>query len=387
MVSAVGTRPNHYEVLGLTPSASDDDIAQAFAKLMSMFRAQPIAAIAQLSAAFETLRNPAKRRVYDRKLGLGEDPAPQPQTWAFATRHGGTAFFDLPQEPATAPASVSPTPPAQKSELKARLERPAEPRVASFIAASLRDPVKEEEREAVTPPKRQSDPVPPPQVKAEARVDPRIEDILAAARAAIPDETADVSVDWKRAGIVVGALVVGVGLLGAWAGISAGGDAADSQGVTVALPSAKTSPKVAAAAPRVSETGVRPETQSQLHLASARTERAVPRQQQPVAFESKAFDQVQTAASEPQDGQSLDNAVEQAVASPAAAEQVPASMPLPNRVIARTIEHIGYSCGEVASTDAIEGSAGAFNVTCTSGQSYRAAPVRGRYHFRRLGRN
>jgi hypothetical protein len=353
---------------------------------MSMFRAQPIAAIAQLSAAFETLRNPAKRRVYDRTLGLGEDPAPQPQTWAFATRHGGTAFFDLPQEPATAPASVSPTPPSQKSELKARLERPAEPRVASFIAASLREPMKEDVREAA-PPTPLPDPAPSPQVKAEPRVEPRIEDILTAARAAIPDEAADVSVDWKRASIVVGALVVGVGLLGAWAGISAGGDAADSQGVTVALPSAKTSPKVAAAAPRVSETGVRPQTQSQLHLASARTERAVPRQQQPVALESKAFDQVQTATSEPQDGQSLDNAVEQAVASPAAAEAVPASMPLPNRVIARTIEHIGYSCGEVASTDAIEGSAGAFNVTCTSGQSYRAAPVHGRYHFRRLGRN
>ena len=65
MVSAVGTRPNYYEVLGVTPSASDDEISQAFAKLMSMFRARPITAIAQLSAAFETLRNPAKRRAYD----------------------------------------------------------------------------------------------------------------------------------------------------------------------------------------------------------------------------------------------------------------------------------------------------------------------------------
>jgi hypothetical protein len=53
-------------------------------------------------------------------------------------------------------------------------------------------------------------------------------------------------------------------------------------------------------------------------------------------------------------------------------------------VVARTIERIGYSCGKVASTSAIEGSSGAYTVTCTSGQSYRAAPVRGRYHFRRI---
>jgi hypothetical protein len=61
-------------------------------------------------------------------------------------------------------------------------------------------------------------------------------------------------------------------------------------------------------------------------------------------------------------------------------------MPLPNRVIARTIQRIGYSCGGVASTAAIDGEVGAFAVTCTSGQSYKATPLRGRYHFRRLNR-
>ena len=63
-----------------------------------------------------------------------------------------------------------------------------------------------------------------------------------------------------------------------------------------------------------------------------------------------------------------------------------ASMPLPNRVIARTIHRIGYSCGEVASTTAVEGSPGVFKVSCTSGQAYQARPVGGRYHFRRWGK-
>jgi len=59
-------------------------------------------------------------------------------------------------------------------------------------------------------------------------------------------------------------------------------------------------------------------------------------------------------------------------------------MPLPNSTIARTLHRIGYSCGSVASTLPID-SAGGYKVTCTSGHSYSAKPVRGRYHFRRLG--
>ena len=54
-------------------------------------------------------------------------------------------------------------------------------------------------------------------------------------------------------------------------------------------------------------------------------------------------------------------------------------------LVARTIERIGYSCGQVASTSAVEGAAGVYKVTCTSGQTYRAAPVHGRYRFRRWG--
>ena len=37
MGSTVKLRPNHYEVLGLTPGASSDEIAQAFAKALSDF--------------------------------------------------------------------------------------------------------------------------------------------------------------------------------------------------------------------------------------------------------------------------------------------------------------------------------------------------------------
>ena len=61
-----------------------------------------------------------------------------------------------------------------------------------------------------------------------------------------------------------------------------------------------------------------------------------------------------------------------------------ASLPLPRRTIASTIARIGYPCGGVASSTAVEGGApGVFKITCTSGHSYQAKPVSGRYRFRR----
>jgi len=60
-----------------------------------------------------------------------------------------------------------------------------------------------------------------------------------------------------------------------------------------------------------------------------------------------------------------------------------ASAPL--ATIARTIQRIGYECGSVISASSIDGADGAFKITCSSGDAYRAALVGGRYHFRRWG--
>jgi hypothetical protein len=79
-------------------------------------------------------------------------------------------------------------------------------------------------------------------------------------------------------------------------------------------------------------------------------------------------------------------AAEPAVDTPEVAPTA-AKLPLPNSVIARTIGRIGYPCGKVASTAAVDGAEGVFTVTCTSGHSYRASPIRGRYHFRRMGKS
>jgi hypothetical protein len=80
--------------------------------------------------------------------------------------------------------------------------------------------------------------------------------------------------------------------------------------------------------------------------------------------------------------------VDVAGADPAAMQPEPvrlsrASMPLPDRVVAQTIEKIGYSCGRIASTAAVAGTSGVFQVTCSSGQTYKATPVHGHYRFTR----
>jgi hypothetical protein len=102
----------------------------------------------------------------------------------------------------------------------------------------------------------------------------------------------------------------------------------------------------------------------------------------------------QTAAAKPADAPAVQTAPEQTspdalandplAPAPAASTAVPAAMPLPKSVIARTIERIGYPCGEVSSTVASEGAGpGVYTVTCSSGQTYQGTPVHGRYHFRR----
>ena len=59
-------------------------------------------------------------------------------------------------------------------------------------------------------------------------------------------------------------------------------------------------------------------------------------------------------------------------------------LPLPNSVVARTIDRIGFQCGRVLSVAAVAGAApGTYKVTCSSGLSYQASPRNGRYRFRK----
>ncbi len=183
--------------------------------------------------------------------------------------------------------------------------------------------------------------------------------------------------EWRRPALVVGGLVAAAGLVGALAGFSVKDDAASA--VTVPLPAAK---QVAQAAPVPADPPVAGAVVDAAQTTPLPTTARVMRHAAPPSRFAQAVERKLSAG----DVQPVEVA---AVAVPGAdagaAQMVEASMPLPNNVVARTIEKIGYSCGSVASTAAVEGASGVFKVTCSSGQSYQATPVHGRYRFRRSG--
>lgn len=366
MDSTVKARPNHYEVLGLAPTATGEEIAHAFAKEISRPRA--FGGLAQLSIAYETLRNPDKRRSYDASIGLldADEPEPEPKPDAAFkpyAMHATVARPEFNAQPAT------------------------EPRTAAFIAASLREP--------------EPKPKPEPEMRPASELMRRLEAVAMPTfepprRAEKPAPSFDFQpsagdedeapVAWKRPAAIAGCLVAAVATIGAIAGLDAGNDAQSAQppaATTSALPKPKTVADVGASstepALRFGALDVRPEPRARTAVAR-RIERA------PVAPRPTGLADLQLDAPPP-DTSAIDApAVEQAaVSDTAATAPIAASMPLPASTIARTIGRIGYACGRVASTTAIEGEgSGVYKVTCTSGHSYRAAPVHGRYRFKRL---
>lgn len=358
MDGSLKARSNHYETLGLTPAATAAEIAQAFARKMSAFAARPLVAAAELSIAFETLRDPERRRAYDDSL---RPPAPpQPPQPVYTVRWNSGPFM-------TAPVAV---PPARLARAEPRSEAAIEPK--PFIASP--EPVNIQAPEispgsAPQAQERQPQPQPEPFVEQQR--------VIQRAMERGPATQAESPAGLNRIVIAIGGVVAGVAVLGAVAGWSAGLVEQPQQAeprVTTRLPRAKPLTTAAAAdpAPAGMTEQARPQRPRQTAAArvgrSSSAPRALPLEELQADTGQSALDQSASAVAE----------------SPAAAV-VPASLSLPNPVIARTIGRIGYPCGEVASTTPVEGGRGVFKVTCTSGHSYQAALVRGRYHFRRWG--
>jgi len=356
MISTVKSRPNNYEVLGLTRGATAAEIAQAFAKAVGMFRTRPMAELADLSVAYETLRDPARRRDYDATLS----PPPMPKL-GYSARLTAIPLPRLADDPFLAPK--------QQPISEPRPEAPAPP----IVAESPPQPL--EQRQPESQPRLDPDP--------EARLEYVLENIRAAGRAERERLQAERSpIEWNRTGIALGGLALGIVLVGAWAGAHAR-DADEPQldkaGLTVALPAARPHPTPGSAAP--APRGLEAESRGAgLDWAAAKPIAPARSTRHAQVAEDRLGEISQSLEGEPAGAPS----VEDAAAEAPAAMVTPASLPLPNAVVAQTISRLGYACGQVASTSAVDGDApGVFKVTCTSGQTFRAAPVRGRYHFRR----
>ncbi len=71
--------PTHYEVLGISASASDDEVRQAYRRLVKAAHPDAAGDPAQfrlITEAYDVLSDPAQRRAYDRTLRPAWAPAP-----------------------------------------------------------------------------------------------------------------------------------------------------------------------------------------------------------------------------------------------------------------------------------------------------------------------
>ena len=371
MVSTVKPRPNHYEMLGLKPTATPEEIRQAFNR--ELLRPRPFGGLAQLGVAFETLKDPAKRKAYDASIGLTAPPEPPKAPSALQSR---LQYIIAPAGAERPAFNIAATQPIRGAVPRAAKPEPAvQPRAPSFIAGPAPEAAKPEVRPEPTPFVSPRPHIPEP------RVDPEPE-------AHLVEDVERSPMISRQVGIAVGGVLLAAVLVGAWAGTSVQNPESPekaAQAARLTLPPPKPLPGIAdpEPAPAAPVTEARAdEPARRTNVAAETVNRAMPRPLELTAEEEQNLaggQFVETATQ--QIAEASDTPAETATEAPAA---VAASMPLPNRVIARTIHRIGYSCGQVASTTALD-SPGVFKVTCTSGQSYQATPVRGRYHFRRMG--
>lgn len=349
MVSSVRSRLSHYETLGLTPAASDDEIKQAFARKMSLFGAHPMGGGAQICIAYETLRDPARRREYDRSLGLA--PNPVGQQWAFATPRLRWAPFIA----AAAVGEADAIAPPPELHVTPHAIGPGEP-IAQERTPTVQRPA--------------------------GAIEAQIEELRARPARVAVREPEERGIDWKRPVLAVGGFVVAAGLIGALAGMSVKDDAASAvvdPMPGIGRPSAKIQANAAAPAAAPIEADAEPAIATPVHA-----KRSTPRHGPSSAWVKQVSRSLADADPATSD-QAIEPAGDAVAADALPAQPVAADMPLPGKTIARTLDRVGYKCGDVSATSAVEGASGVYNVTCSSGQTYRASRVRGHYRFHRVG--
>lgn len=390
-MSTVRPRPNYYETLGITPAAASDEIAKAFAKATSVFRPHPFGGITEVCMAFETLRNPIKRRAYDVSIGLIPEPAPR----AASTAAREVASLPRPVSPYPVERTEIGTAPSPAPQVK---PAPRPEPSAKHLAGALPPQPVGQTAQAPSPAS-----LPKPELQTRAAIDekPRLAPQIGGdvSRQLSLEEQFAVEaspIDWKRIGKSAGVVAGAACFLGVLAGWWSAGDIAEPPQPAKAA-SLPAPPPDQAATSESPQPAPAPSVTEKMAYRPKRAAVAVARIDRAPALQQLGAEEEQPVAGQLSDSQSRENQPKPSEFQPGTVEQdgptdplaptIAASLPLPNKVVARTIERIGYSCGAVTSSSPVEGGApGVYKVTCASGQSYQAKPVNGRYRFRRWGR-
>ena len=197
MGSTLGSRPNHYETLGLTHTATAEEIERAYAR--EIIRPRAFGGLAEIGIAYATLRDQAKRRAYDEAIGVA--PKPQPIAPAMINRWQMTAPVHLNPVVQTLHRSESVAAPVRAPETAS--PAPSE----SFIAASLRELANPEPLVRSVPEPRRPQAEALLQPEAEPAPQPqRAPDIVRVVQELPEQEVDETAIQWQRPAAVGGGL-------------------------------------------------------------------------------------------------------------------------------------------------------------------------------------
>lgn len=322
MANSVRWQPNHYETLGLAPSATDKEIGEAFARKMSECSWQPMGASAQICIAYETLSNRFKRADYDRALGLVPKPQPRLATMAIVQERWAPFIASTPTN-ALGQAARDAAP-----ELHVTAQ--SHPNAGSRVAESLRElakPVARDSSSAAFARSRERQTL-PEGLDSQA---PQIPEALLAEEASTRDSDERV-LDLKGPALAIGGFVLAAGLIGAFAGLSLKDDEGSSltqPPAAVAAPVPRPQPNAAAAlvVPPAPEREVNA-AQGTVRLTASKS-RWRPsrwRRHKPLRVRQRVSE-IEAAESRPVVAQPNIDTASQAVSDAPVAQPVPASIP------------------------------------------------------------
>ena len=238
MGTSVRSLTNHYETLGLSPAATDDEIRQAFARKLSEWRLT--SASTQICIAYETLGNRFKRVDYDRSHGLEPEPPRRPSTVTVTQQRWAPFIASMPTN-ALGQAACD-------ASARSRVTSPHDQEMRTAPGTGARASMAELARPGTNGALLNQSPQTQERRQSLESAESELLQMPSARLADGASRESERLLDWKRPALAVGGFVLAAGLIGALAGLSLKDDENSTPigpQAAVAAPVLKPQPKVA----------------------------------------------------------------------------------------------------------------------------------------------